>query len=1053
MKNIADFIKIIIAALGFSIAIFTVHPTQAQADSSGHFEAAPCPFNNISEYAIDCGWLFVPENHADPASPSIQIPVVILRSPNPRKAPDPLLYLGNSVVENAPIQTYRFAPWLRDRDVILTDQRGTGLSQPQITCIPYDDAIPFIEGNLLREDVRARMADCREQLAEAGINPDFYNTQQTAADFAALRLALGYQQINIYGISYGTRVGLVMLRDYPEGIRSAVLDSVLPPQVSSFVFSAQAFERAFSQMESACQRDFVCRTVYPNLRESYESTYQQLQESPLTLEINGKVFSYNGDSFASSVSGMLVNQPGMAGLTLTPAFITDMANGEYRTLEKMLEPFFEDDIRLPDIGHGSAIACADEAATTTLANIRAETLKVPEAFRPNLLFGEQGYHVCEMWGMPPAMSTAPAVSDIPTLLLSGQLDPTTPVEWAREAGQTLSHSRHIEFPSLGHNTSQDSCVQQIIVSFIDHPEASPDTACIASMSLSPTVTLTFHATRPLVRVGAFALAVVSLIGLGSAGLNFARAHDRVAWRATFKKSGWWPLAISLGGIMLLLLNTRSHLLSDGVDAASAVQIIVPLVIAVQAASVFSPDDEPGLEMLLALPRPISWLVGERLAVIFLSQSAVALVGIILTLLSSQQVDPLILLFGWLPSALFLSGIALYVSLRTRLVMLGMVVAGFLWMVFGLFADMFLPGGTYSFPLNIVQPFLWAFHVHIAPGDLAQGDYWINRLFLAGAGIALMMLAFRQVRDSEQILLNVSRKGRRKTTQVIAQTTPESGTLKPALTVTAVSVNIQPLRQWLALVTYEFKMHWRRRAFKVLTLTALLSSGFVALVLGTDLNRLIPALPSLQTLPADQFHIAAALTLVAMVSGLMISLMTFVLPLLVADTVPLDRQYQMDDLLGSLPLSQPVYLLGKVAGVWLAGWCGLAISMAALAVLWLLRNGIFHPAPFVDLLLVNIVLVAINGGMGVLIGATQPTRRRAVLVAIAALITLMLLPGRMDVLTHFVSVSMEGLITPPVTLPSPALTIAPVQQALLIGVAELVVVGISAWLIRLKGNTQ
>jgi pimeloyl-ACP methyl ester carboxylesterase len=1013
------------------------------------FDPTACPFTNVGAYPVDCGWLTVPEDHANPNSKTIRLAVAILRSLNPRKAPDPVVYLaggpGGAFVQTAPLQAYHFglAALLAERDVILVDQRGMGLSQPKLSCIPYRSGAEFFQKSL-PDGFYERVQACRQAIEAQGINPALYTVEQNAADFADLRLALGYPQVNLYSTSWGTKLGQVILRDHPEGVRSAILDSVLPINVTGAEETGALFDRSFGEFERACQADAVCRTAYPNIRQTYMDTYNRLQASPVALTLNGHTVWLTGATFGSQVYMLLRSKEGIEKL---PGFITAMANGDYRdlydTIKEILNVAPE---QIPDHAPYLTMHCAT-LATTTLQRIEASLAQYPAAIA-NVDNGPQNYRECEAWGMPPSASTQPADSAVPTLILVGQFDPLTPPEWGRAVAQNLPNSTVVELPWEGHGGGATACGQTLMSAFLRKPTAKVSTDCLAGMT-PPNFILTVDVTRAPVAIATALLAAVALLGV----FQLARAlgGQPIAWAASFHKMGWLPLMVTALALIVLILD-REHKLLPVENGVTALQLIIPLAAAIQAALVFSPDEEPGLEMLLALPRPVAWLVMERFAVALLAQTALALLGAagILLLDPAQNVGSLML--SWLPPTLFLSGLALYVTLRSRVPILGVVVAGFVWMVFGFFGSLFAPGGQgFAFPFNVIQPFLWPLNINATAFSLLPGDYALNRLFLAALGIGFVMLALRQVRSPEAILLNAGRSARRKATSG-ESATHHAVELRPMFAVTPVAVQVRAVRQWAAIAIYEYRMHWSRRTFKVLTLTTILSMSVLLLVTGGSLNTILPALPPLDTVPADQSNLLRGLALVMLGGGIGLVVMTLVLPLLVADTLLYDRQYQVEETLRGLPVPASVYLSGKIAGVWLASLASLVVSFAVVGLLWRLRAGAYNLTPFLDWALVGVLpLALINSGIGVLLGGTQPNRRRAALAAVAVFLVsavastsllsnsplVALLPGQLSAAGYYLSTATTALVTLPPALPPASLGAPVIYTGILAGLLELV----------------
>jgi len=234
---------------------------------------------------VECGYLIVPEDRADPDSRDIRLAVAIFRHPDGAPEPDPIIYLeggpGGSPLEiRAPNFAYFGPIFAANRDIILFDQRGVGFSEPALDCPAltelYLDLLDFeADGELLTAQeildrkVEAFMA-CAEDLS-AVADLSAYNTVANAADVNDLRLALGYDQVNLYGSSYGTRLALGVMRDFSEGVRSVVLDAPYGPDADIYLDTPSSFDRALTVLTKECAADDACNAAYPDLRTCFES--------------------------------------------------------------------------------------------------------------------------------------------------------------------------------------------------------------------------------------------------------------------------------------------------------------------------------------------------------------------------------------------------------------------------------------------------------------------------------------------------------------------------------------------------------------------------------------------------------------------------------------------------------------------------------------------------------------------------------------------------------------------------------------------------------------
>src|SRR5688572_23226007 len=240
------------------------------------FERAACAFAVPSGYSPECGYLIVPENRARPGSPLIRLHVAIFRNRSGSPVSDPVVHLaggpGSSSLE---VAGYLFSrgldPILERRDFILFDQRGTGYSQPRLDCPERADLTAALLGRGLsaaenHQEILDAFRRCRERLIAEGIDPSAYHSAASAADLNDLRLALGYEKLNLYAVSYGTRLALTVMRDYPQAVRSAVLDSAYPLQVNLYTALAPNADRSFNVFFSRCVAEPNCSAAYPDLR-------------------------------------------------------------------------------------------------------------------------------------------------------------------------------------------------------------------------------------------------------------------------------------------------------------------------------------------------------------------------------------------------------------------------------------------------------------------------------------------------------------------------------------------------------------------------------------------------------------------------------------------------------------------------------------------------------------------------------------------------------------------------------------------------------------------
>jgi pimeloyl-ACP methyl ester carboxylesterase len=381
--------------------------------------------------------------------------------------------------------SYGLGAVLDRRDLILFDQRGAGHSIPRLDCPEVEAIEPrLLDGSLSTDESSRAIVDafqrCRQRLTDQGIDLSAYNSAASATDVNDLRLALGYSQVNLYGVSYGTRLALTILRDHPEAVRSVVLDSAYPLQVNLYTSLAPNAERAFNVLFNGCASDSRCKDSYPDLKAVFYSLVDQLNASPIIvpLKANGK------EQKVVLNGGLLIDVlfTGMYNPSVTqtmPKMIYDIRRGDYTILKSRLELYYEQGTAL---GMQMSVQCAEEIpfskpeeAFTAAQGVQPQIAAYyPASVQP--LFA-----ACRDWhpSPPDSQENQPVHSELPVLIMAGEQDPITPPEWGKLVAGDLEKAYFIEFPGNGHWVTRSSaCAMQFMLSFWDRPDTSPDDACL-----------------------------------------------------------------------------------------------------------------------------------------------------------------------------------------------------------------------------------------------------------------------------------------------------------------------------------------------------------------------------------------------------------------------------------------------------------------------------------------------------------------------------------------------------------------------------------------------
>jgi pimeloyl-ACP methyl ester carboxylesterase len=486
---------IVFAAVLMGLLSVSVGSVLAQ-DQPGNFIPSACMFEGIElglttltgeALGFECGFVVAPLRHGEPNGSTIRLPVAIRRATNAGGPPDPLVLAQGGpggdafevfslLVPNTTIAA--------QRDIIVFNQRGTPYAEPELSCPETDAALSDIlaatdeEGERLYNDA---LDACYARLQAEGIDLSAFNSLENAADVPLIVAALGYDEYNFYGVSYGTLLGLHLMRNHPEGLRSVILDSVVATDENFLAHLPESEDRVLDEVFAACEADPVCRQQYPNLEERFFAVIRQYDENPVTITLIDPETRQRHDALLSgaglrSVLFQLLYIPRMNAVL--PKIVADLERGDTRYLEGMW-PLLAFD-QLVAEGMYYSVICAEDA-DIDVAAVPVETLRpeIAETARDDL----QSYvDTCARWQvdlLPPSVDD-PVVSDIPTLLLSGRFDPVTPPAFAQTAAAGLSRATALVDPAASHGVAFfDPCVNDVVASFLDDPTTTLDAGCIA----------------------------------------------------------------------------------------------------------------------------------------------------------------------------------------------------------------------------------------------------------------------------------------------------------------------------------------------------------------------------------------------------------------------------------------------------------------------------------------------------------------------------------------------------------------------------------------------
>ena len=439
----------------------------------------------IGAIAARCGELTVPENPAAPAGRQIALHVAVVPALNRRAQPDPLFVLaggpGQAATDFYAGYAGAFSAIGRDRDIVLVDQRGTGKSAPLLCEYPDDPESPTVGP----EQLKKATLDC---LGKLDRDPRYYTTTVAVGDLEAVRHALGAERINLYGVSYGTRVAQHYLRRFPQRVRTVVLDGAVPPQVLLGPDMALDAQRTLEAILARCQQDDACKARFPDAAAEFRSLQARLQ-TPARLTFpdpaSGQLQTLDfGAEHLGGVVRLLSYSDGTAALL---PLLIHSAQGEnnlaplaaqYLLIEQTIESQFA-------YGMHNAVVCTEDLPLIDRQKVDSRALAATYLGTASL---EGLAAMCSVWpaGVLDADLHQPLKSDKPVLILSGGNDPITPVRYGEQVLAQFANGRHLVIDGYGHGQLASPCVPGLLARFIALGATQGlDTSCVAGLKAAP----------------------------------------------------------------------------------------------------------------------------------------------------------------------------------------------------------------------------------------------------------------------------------------------------------------------------------------------------------------------------------------------------------------------------------------------------------------------------------------------------------------------------------------------------------------------------------------
>ncbi len=434
--------------------------------------------DSANNTTVRAGTMRVWEDRAAREGKIISLDVIVLPATGDKRVPDPVFVFtggpGQSAATTASVWRNH---WMRDqRDIVLISQRGTG-GDNRLSCdLPgSDDNLQCYLEPLFQEEP---FRDCLEQLAKQ-FDLTQYGTAIAMDDINDVRAALGYEQINLYGGSYGSRAELEYIRRHPSTVRTAILNSVAPVSFINPLYHAWGAQHALDMILADCAADPACANAYGDLRANFAELQARLEKGPVTTAVTHPqtgervTIALDKESFGEGLRVMMYFDRSQIPFLLHRAY-----QGDYT-------PFAERAIQVSrgirgilSFGMLLCVTCAEDVDRITEEMIVAETA--------NTFLGDgrirRQMAVCAFWPRSklPADAADPVTRDVPVLLLSGRYDPVTPPRWGEEAAQHLPSSLHVVGP--GSHGQSGGCIDSIMAEVLERGTVDGiDVACVEGL--------------------------------------------------------------------------------------------------------------------------------------------------------------------------------------------------------------------------------------------------------------------------------------------------------------------------------------------------------------------------------------------------------------------------------------------------------------------------------------------------------------------------------------------------------------------------------------------
>ncbi len=466
-------LKMIYLSLLLSIVV-----TTARAETSGQECGLTHPRLSKVINARCYDWK-LPLDYSQPQGKGIGLHLAVIPAKGKNPLPDPLFFFaggpGQSAVDTALLMWPVFSKIVTQRDIVLIDQRGTGDSTA-LDC-PSDEQLVMIADS---QQLAQHTQECLDSLHQ---DVRYFTSRQAVQDVEYVRNKLGYEQINVMGVSYGTRMAQLVLREYPQRVRSIVLDGVIPLETVVGVEMADNLQQSIQKLLFDCSADAACKQAFPDLQQEWQAYLElplgERRDISLMHPRSGEMLNLQVSRESLDIALRLLSYSS-ENRSLLPLLLHTTARGDWAPmLKQALLVAVSLEGEMSEGMHNSVVCTEDVPFFRDLPKASKRVMGQ---------FPQQLEKICEGWpkGKSYADIHQPLQSAVPALILSGEVDPVTPVTYGELALKQFSKGRHLVVPGQGHNVSPRGCVPRLVADFIENLQLTEEqTTCVQDTAQLP----------------------------------------------------------------------------------------------------------------------------------------------------------------------------------------------------------------------------------------------------------------------------------------------------------------------------------------------------------------------------------------------------------------------------------------------------------------------------------------------------------------------------------------------------------------------------------------